>query len=566
MNRIIYNKYFSKIYHKIIEHWEMLMFLIIGFVIRLFLTRYQEVVSYDEVNYLKLAVYGAIHGIMNVMHTYWSPFYPFIIALFSKISSNYEIIARLISVFCGSLVILPLYKLARYRLTKKTSVITIAMIALYPALSSLSAKILTESLYIFLGISGVLVIWNSLTKKSLGLSFCGGVVFGMTYLTRPEGIGFIIIVIMINLILLINSMFQRKKNKYIQLVIFSVLGFIITSSPYLLFLHHKTGEWTISAKQKSLQQAEADVFKHEKEDYQFRKLSADNKSLLIDQMFHLGNFITAEEERGEPVVQVTLFLMVQKYIKNFHELINMIVPTVIPLTLAVFLILGLFCRTGGKEKILFDLYLLSFIIFFWGIVIPLFHINYRYFLPILPICFIWIGKGVVVFYSWVKNLFHNLIIWKNKKLFIQMISLLSVFLFISLSYVPDYIKFFTDNTAAATRWAKPVEYKRAGLWLKNNCTTTPVVMSHYQIVSYYAGNYDITESVSIPFNTIDRVLEYAEYRNVDYLVLSERYVRLFPLIENLFYMKNIPEKLKVVYHFESKADLRVVIYKLMHDK
>jgi len=564
MNRIVY-KYISKIYHKIIEHWEMLMFLIIGFVIRLFLTRYQVVVSYDEVNYLKLAVYGALHGITNVMHPYWSPFYPFIIALFSKITANYEFIARLISVLCGSLVILPVYKLARYRLTKKTSIITIAMIAVYPALSLLSTKILTEPLYIFLGMSGILIVWYSLTKKSIGLSFCGGVIFGMTYLTRPEGIGFTIVVIIIYFILLINSVFQRKKNKYIQLIIFSVLGFIIISSPYLLYLHQKTGEWTISAKQKSLQQAEADVFKHQKEDYQFRKLSADNKSLLIDQMFHLGNFITAEEERGESVVQVTLFLMVQKYIKNIHELINMIVPTVIPLTLAVFLILGLFCYTVTKEKILFDLYLLSFIIFFWCIVIPLFHINYRYFLPLLPICFIWIGKGVVVFYSWAKNFLNYLIVWKKKNFFIQVISILLAVFLISLSYLPDYVRIFSDNTAAANRWAKPVEYKRAGMWLKNNCKTAPVIMSHYQIVSYYAGNYDITESVSIPFNRINRILEYAQHRNVDYIVLSERYVKLFPLIENLFYMKNIPEQLKVVYHFESKAGLRVVIYKLMHD-
>lgn len=553
----------QKYINKIFEYWKILVFFLIAFLFRFVLTKSQFVVSFDEVNYLKLAADGALHGFNHVFHTYWSPFYPLVVSLFLKMTDNFEFTARLVSVLSGSLLIIPIYFLARIRLSPTSSLITIALLAIYPPLALLSTKILTESLYTFLGVSGILIAWYSIQKQSRILAFIIGIIFGMTYLTRPEGIGFIVVFVFLNLFLLIKNLVLKNKNKYFQLILFSILGFMIISSPYLLFLHKKTGTWTISAKRKSLQQAEADVFKNRRKDRQFRKLSDDNKSLLIDQMFHTENYITSEKERGKPVIQVTLSLLIQKYFKNLYEMSNVIVPKVIPLSLAVFFFLGLFNYIDSREKNIFDLYLLSYIIFFWGIIIPMFHINHRYFLPLLPLCFIWAGKGVILFYNWLQNLMNRLI---HKKICMQALSLTIVLIFISVSFVPVLAKVIFDNSVKTDRWSNPVEYKKAGLWLKENCDSTPIVMSHYQTVSYYAGNYDISKSVSIPFNRIERVLAYARYRDVDYIVLSERYVKLFPRIRNLFYMKNIPEELKMVHNFKSKSGLQVVIYQLIYDK
>ncbi len=554
----------SKCFRKIIKPWHFLILLVIAFLFRFFLIPVQSVVSFDEVNYLKLAVYGARQGLPQVLHTYWSPLYPLIIALISKIFSNAEFIARFISVLTGSLVLIPVYVLARHRLPRTISLITVAMLAVYPPLVLLSTKIITEPLYSFLGITGIMIGWYALGKESRRLALGTGIIFGMTYLTRPEGMGFIIVFILIMVVLLIKKLIEKEKSKFLQMMFISLLGFIFISSPYLLFLHKKTGEWTISAKQKSLQQAEADVFQNKKEDWQFRNLSADNKSLLIDQMFHIGNFIKAEQQRGKPVVQITVHLLMKKYMINMYTLLKILVPKIIPLSLAVFMILGFFVKTNSRKKIIFDLFILSFILFYWGIIIPLFHINQRYFLPLLPLGFIWAGQGTVILHAWLKHVLNKLRLFKKNRLFINLLSIVIVVFFLLLSYVPGLIKIVSDNSVSPDIGAKPVEYKKAGLWIKEHCEKTPIVMSHYQTVSYYAGNFNIAESVSIPFDTIERILEYAKYRGVDYIVLSERYVELFPRIRPLFYMKNIPGQLKAVYNFESKAGLKVVIYKLIN--
>ena len=85
----------------------VVILLAVGF--RLFLMRYRFAVSFDEVNYLKLAASGAIKGFSNVLHPYWSPFFPFCVGCFSKIVHNFEFSGRLFSILCGVFVIIPIF-------------------------------------------------------------------------------------------------------------------------------------------------------------------------------------------------------------------------------------------------------------------------------------------------------------------------------------------------------------------------------------------------------------------------------------------------------------------------
>ncbi len=47
---------------------------VLGLALRLFLLKCRFVVSFDEVNYLKLGVSGHLHGLSDVLHTYWVTF------------------------------------------------------------------------------------------------------------------------------------------------------------------------------------------------------------------------------------------------------------------------------------------------------------------------------------------------------------------------------------------------------------------------------------------------------------------------------------------------------------
>ncbi len=62
--------------------------LLAGFFFRLFLLKYRFVVGFDEVHYLRLGLAAAQNGFADLLHPYWPPAYPALIALFSQIISD----------------------------------------------------------------------------------------------------------------------------------------------------------------------------------------------------------------------------------------------------------------------------------------------------------------------------------------------------------------------------------------------------------------------------------------------------------------------------------------------
>lgn len=556
---------FSKIYKKNIDHCDLLIIFLIAFVLRCFLKKFQFAVSFDEVNYLKLAASGAVDGFLNVLHPFWSPLYPFIVALLSEIISNVEFAGRFISILCGSLLIFPVYYLARYNISRKVAVISTLLLALNPIFSYLSTYAATESLYTFLSVSGILFAWSALKGRSVLKGCIAGIVFALAYLTRPEGVGFVIIYCLIIAFLSLRNFILKGKEKYLRTVVFFLLGFIITVVPYLVYLHNETGEWTISAKGKALQQAGAVVFIGKNEEgFNYRLLSEDNERLLIDKMFHEGDFLQSERNRGKPVINVTLPLLVKKYLSNLYKISKIIVPDVIPLILFIFLILGLFTDVWSKERMGFEFFLLSFICFFWFIIVPLFHISERYFIPLLPVCYIWIGRGLVYFYFWLKEGISKIFIRSSSYSKAESIAVIVIILFLLFAYIPGFVKIFLKNPYSTDLWADPVELKEAGLWLRENKKRVkpPVIMSFNHTAGFYAGNYQITESVSVPENKLDRVLAYARYRKVDYIVLTERYSKEHPEISFLVNGEENLEEMKLIYKNKHPSGFTVVIYEL----
>ncbi len=90
-------------------------------------------------------------------------------------------------------------------------------------------------------------------------------------------------------------------------------------------------------------------------------------------------------------------------------------------------------------------------------------------------------------------------------------------------------------------------------------------MSKFHTADIYAGNYNIKDSVTIPQCKFDRLIKYAKYRSVDFLLLNERYKEFFPEISFLLEGKNIPEELELIYDRTDPLGLRTVIYRILNE-
>jgi len=549
------------------KDWLILVIILIAALIYriIFLTKMYSI-GFDEVNYLKLAASGNINGLNHVLHAYWSPLYPAAVALFSYIIPDYEIAGRFLAIICSILLIVPLFFFIKKYYNKQIAFLTALLIAFYSFAVYFSVKAEAEFLYSFAGILGICIGWKTIHEAKIMNALWVGMLFGLCYLARPEGIGFLITFSgAVVLVILIRILNRKKIKSYILITLLAIFGFGVISSPYLLYLKKETGYWTISTKGTINQQGAYYVMnKTEYEEHPFHSLSPDDKRLMEDEIYHQGNFVKNNE--GKQVVKVKITGLIKKVAENIYELFSESFTRVFPLPVLILFSLGLFGTLLDRKKIYLTLYLLSYVVFFWFILIPLFHITLRYFVPLLPIGLVWVAQGAVNFKEWLNSILGKLTELRLKSNVINIISIIITMSFILFgSVLPELGKHMKGNVNSNEEWAPAIEQKKAGLWLKRHSDVkAPVIMAYNHAVSFYAGNYQIKESIEIPENKIDRLLRYARHRGVDYIVLDSRYRHHHPHIQHLYENKDVPDELELIYDDDMGNGIRTLVYKLLN--
>ncbi len=538
---------------------------LVALVFRLSLLAFRFAVGFDEVNYLKLGVAGHLDGLSNVFHTYWAPFFPFLISIFSKFISDYELAGRLVSVVMGSLLVFPVYHLARIAYPKQVGWIAAGFVAIFPPLAFHSTLVLTESTYMLLAALVIFTGWKVLKLYSINAALLAGLLGGLLYLTKPEGLGFLGVLAAFVVLGTVTKLYLIKPLRAVYLLIAMSIGFLAVASPYLIYLKNEVGHWTISTKGIANLKLDTPV---DGALPKFRLLNEDNTSVPIDEVFHLGNFVQAGREDGAIDAKAPNYgALVFKYIKNFYKMLSDAIPSFLTTVPMLLLAVGLFGRGWEVRQGKTVFYLLTFIGAYWFFVIPLFHINPRYLMPFWPLLAIWVANGVVVVHGWLQNYPELLRFSLNRQLkpaFTAGIALSAAFVVFSM--LPEMGKVVSHKADSTNYYADAVEQKKAGLWLKENGVQRPIIMSRNHTVDVYAGNYDVKQSVTIPWDSLERVIDYAKHRNVDYLVLNERYLKDYPNLKPLLAEEMQRPDLELIYKDQEAPGLKTVVYEVKHKK
>lgn len=241
-----------KVDEQLKKSWVSLIFLavlfLVAFFIRLSLLKYYHAPLTGDA-----AIYGKIAwGIKNGhgLHWWsmvWSPFYPFMISLFSFVVGSLESAAFAVSVFLGSLVVVPFFFLARKMFDYRAAYLGSILVVFFPALIVTSVAPLSEATYTFFLLATLLAGWSLMSKRSYIDAFLFGALSGICYLTRPE---FLVGFVFILLVFLALEMKKRARGKPPTLALLSVclVGFWVLAFPYMKFLHTQSGHWMLSGK------------------------------------------------------------------------------------------------------------------------------------------------------------------------------------------------------------------------------------------------------------------------------------------------------------------------------
>jgi 4-amino-4-deoxy-L-arabinose transferase-like glycosyltransferase len=235
-------------------------------------------ITTDGVYYATLGSKLMAEGLKNSFSVYWSPLYPTIIGIFNAFINNLELSARAVSILFGSLLVFPVYLLARNIYSRRIAFISAILIILHPFLIFFSNNVYVESVYTFLFISVILMFWFAIQEDKLRYFIAVGLLCALLYLSRPEALGYMGVFITL---LILKSVISRKRimRTVVQLsVIF--LCFVSFTAPYLVFLKDQLGRWNLTGLRGVGNSSNASVNGREQW-YGLDPASGDSKAMLL---------------------------------------------------------------------------------------------------------------------------------------------------------------------------------------------------------------------------------------------------------------------------------------------
>ncbi len=217
---------------------------IFSFLIRIPLLIYPEVIHVDGVLYVRHA--------RQILSWDWSvgrthPFYPSLIALFHFLTPTDEVAGIWVSVIFGALLILPVFYLGKTFFNERVGLLAALFATVHPFLYTPSGSVLSESTFHFLLAMSVLFGWYAFQRGRFKDSFLFGLLASLSYLTRPEGIGFLLV--FGGWVLLVNPPGEKRPwSKRAAILLLACIFFLVFSFPYFQQLKKDTGRWQISNK------------------------------------------------------------------------------------------------------------------------------------------------------------------------------------------------------------------------------------------------------------------------------------------------------------------------------
>lgn len=462
-------------------------------------------------------------------------FYPFVVAILSFAVKDFELSGCLVSMLFASLLSIIVLYLCLNLYGKEVALTGYLLTLFQPSLMIYSFHVLTEITYVSIVILGLACGWVAIMKERKKLFLLSGLLFGLAYLTRNEGLVYGLLYFVFYLLYSLFRGNYRRKNILINTGAYLLpLGMIVLS--YAIFLHWKLDEWVLTAKMNNL----AVGLVSGKE---YNEISPGSALLFVAS--HYKAFLI-------------------KYFRNLKDALTMGLSDVISPLLLIFVGIGLFTKPWMEREKLGNIYLLCFFMLPF-LVTSLSHVNSRYYLSAVPITLIFISKGVINFQGWLSYMVGGVTEknWIGRTMRYRYFTLVVLLCFmiplaaspalrIPLHLLPIY----------------EIEYKEAGLWLKNNTPENAIVMGQKGQIRFYAQRRGV--STRCPGDkkrskSFEEILKLAKEGDSEYyLVVDERWSKRAKRINFLLNEKDIPKNLGLVYVNNKYSGAKVVVYRILH--
>jgi 4-amino-4-deoxy-L-arabinose transferase-like glycosyltransferase len=503
----------------------IILLLLIAFALRLVLLLQPEVIHNDGTEYVRHAKevlagnWTGGKGTPDYPSTgKFPPAYPAFIAFIFLFIKNFELAGILVSVIFGTLLVLPVFYLGKEIFGEKVGVLSGLLVAVQRFLHTSSGSVLTESTYYFFIAASVLFGWRAFSQGKFHHVLLFSLFVSMAYLTRPEGIGLLFVLVI--WVLLINPP-ERKRvwKKRVGIVLLAVFCFLLFSSPYLIQLRKELGKWQISKK------ASFSIGSPSEEE---------SPSLNAWEIGQKINFLDLAKKPLALLGKIGGGLVESFY--RFNQAFN---PVLFLLAL-----LGWIKIFKMKSSYTFkaNFYILSYHVFFFAFVLPFFWIERRYVSQMVSISMPWAALGCLEVAGWLHR-------WIEKERLRKKVSLILLLLLLG--------GLFVQGRVTHSRELRLIR-KETGLWMRDHLPRNAKMMSRFPQEAFYAELPWVPIGVYV--KSYEEILSVARSKKVRYLILDDSIEKGSPG----FSEKIKEEDLILLKEFKDDKGRRMAVFQIVY--
>ena len=500
-------------FNSLSEKQVLLLLIGITFALRLYAVLMAQGIANDSVAY-GFAARDFLKGhFIKGLSSPAPPFYPFLISLFQMDTTSVEMTGRSLSLVIGTLTIIPLFYLVKEAIGPQEAIFSALFYSFHPYLVTYSGMFLTETTYWGLLILSVYFFWTGLRRGKLERMALSGSFLGLAYLTRPEGISYVLIYLVWAVV---DRSFHKNWLQKIILIGILILTVFIFFIPYVIYIHGETGQWLIS---KKAVEEQSQLLKKRAEEANPSKGVEPNKP----------------RKKNDKILRITrnivqnLPSVIYHYLRAYH------------FSLWLFLFFGLI--RVRRRVVTYELFLASLVLFHLVSLSTLTSSTIRFSVPIIPLSLFWAGTGILEIKRYLEK---NKISHPEKIIFI-------LTLLVILIQLPQCLKPERRHRA---------EEKKIGLWLKQNTPPDTIIMSNSPQEAFYADRDFILLPKGISTRgyrgkSYHEIIQYAKTKRVRYILVDKNTHEMNPDFIDSIQSTDLKEI------FEN-ADQGLIIYEVIY--
>ena len=454
------------------DYIAILLLCVVALGIRLYLYRFNDVISVDGTGYVGTArklMSGDISGL-----GYYG-FYPVLVWLTGMTGIDLETAAQLVSVVMGGLLVVPLYLLGQALFSRTTALAACIVSLVWSSHLFVSCIVANQSTYTTLALTAVYLVMRMFERRLFSYGCWAGIVMGLAFFTRPEA--FLLFLVMPLAYVLEN---RREPRAVWRPIVAYGAAFAVIFFMNMLLIHHFSGTWQLSAKTSS----------------------ALGDSLSYYLKIRDVNLIPGGKSIGylELITRYPGFILT-----NPIQNLKTIVETTLPISLWLLAVIGFISGGMSGEMTIKRLYLICTFAPL-AVIILFYYINGGYMEPYLPVLFLWCAEGGCSVERFVTQRIPVPAGYCAEKLIRYTAGvLIASCIYAVVLFVPQIPVKRDPSTYTWQDDDCRFDHKRLGLMLKQYLPPGKV-MTRWARLAYYSGH----EMVAIP-NTDIKGIERAAY-------------------------------------------------------